>query len=95
MTIQDQIIQTVLSAKCTAVCWAMNNIDREKYGQDISCCEMRMLLLVKWTNALQSYYFDNYNGYVGQIEPTIDCLTADQATLLMGKINILIKKGCN
>ncbi len=92
-TVQDNIYNTVLSAKCTAACWAITLINKENNGEDIDCCEIKMVLLVKWTDILQAYYFDNYSGYVGNITPTIDCLTAAQATDLMGKIKTLMGNG--
>ncbi len=89
---QDNYIQTILLSKCVSACWAIKLIEQEKAGQDIKCSETKLMLLVRWIRVLQTYYFDNYSTYAGQITPTVDCLTAAQASLLMAKVNILVKQ---
>lgn len=90
--VQFDIANTVLRGKCVASCWGIDNVNRENAGQDIKCDEMKVMLLIRWTLTLQSYYYDNYNAISGNITPTIDCLTLAQAQALMGKVNALIKQ---
>ena len=93
--IQTDIAQTILCGKLKASQYGVTLITKEKNGEDVQCCEVKLMVLVRWIKSLQSFYFDNYNVLTGNITPTIDCLTLAQATELMGKINSLVGSlGC-
>lgn len=88
-TFQDDIIETIKRAKCVAVCWGNQSIDRHEAGENVKCCEQKTYLLSKWIQTMEDWYCYNYdeNGIVE--EPDITCLSTDQAQELLSKIKKL------
>lgn len=89
MTNQDTIITTVLQAKCTLICWGDTFIKREKSGDDITCCTMKLTLLAKWIDILEDFLCQFYNS--GVDDPFV-CLTEEEAMEFVGKVKIYIKQ---
>lgn len=89
LTFQDDIFLTVLRAKDIAACMGENFINREKAGEDVECCEMKLILLVKWIGISESYYCQNFSVN-GNITPDLPCLTLAQMQELLAKIKVLI-----
>lgn len=90
MTFEDEIYLTVLRAKCASACWAENLINKQKYGEDVGCCELNLILLVKWIGILEQYWCKNFSSN-GNITPDYPCLTQAQAQNLVGKLKNFIK----
>lgn len=88
-TFQSDIFLTVLQAKDVAGCWAENFINREKSGEDLGCCEMKLMLLVKWIRLMETYYCEHFSDH-GNITPVLPCLTLAQAQELLGKLKVMI-----
>lgn len=89
MNFQDDIYLTILQAKEFAGCQAENFIQTEANGENLGCCEMKLMLLVKWIRIFESYYCNNFDAN-GNIIPTLPRLTLYQAQELLSKIKILI-----
>ena len=89
MTFQSDIQLTVLQAKDYAGCMAENFISREKAGENLECCEMKLMLLVKWIRILENYYCANFSAN-GKITPALPCLTLAQAQNLLSKMKVFI-----
>ena len=88
--LQDDIILTTLQAKDIAGQWAVLFIDKEKNGESLGCCEMKLILLVKWIRLMESFYTVYFDAN-GLLSPTDPCLTLAQGQLLLAKIKKLIK----
>lgn len=89
MDFQSDIFLTVIQAKDVASCQGENFINRENAGEDVECCEMKLMLLVKWIGIIENYYCENFSAN-GNITPDIACLTLAQAQELLSKIKVLI-----
>jgi hypothetical protein len=87
---QDDIVLTVLKAKDIAGKWAVCFIEKENNGESLGCCEMKLMLLVKWIRLMESFY-SVYFGDNGMLSPTDPCLALAQGQLLLAKIKKLIK----
>jgi hypothetical protein len=85
MTIQDNIVQVVLQAKCTAVCMMDNALKQQKGGDNVDCCYKKISLLTKWIDILEHYYC---NVYQLSVDP---CITEAKMLNLLGKVGIMIK----
>ena len=97
MALQDDISNLVLQGKCVATCWASNNlIKSDKYGENIGCCTTRVILLTKYVDILESYYFLNYDPNSGRLAtPTITCIDDLTIQKMMGLVKGLINiDGC-
>lgn len=90
MTFQDEIFKYVLRAKCVASFRAEMLINQKNSGEDVECCELRLVLLAKWISLLESYYCENF-GDGGNVTPAYACLTFDQAQSLLAKLKAFIK----
>jgi hypothetical protein len=90
MTVQDKLIQTVSQAKCWVACKASELVNREKYGDDIVCCEKKMFLMQIWIRVAEEYNCQNFDDN-GNITADYACLTQDQIIELLGKMKTLMK----
>lgn len=88
---QDDIVLTVLQAKDIAGQWAVQMIQKEQYGEDLGCCDTKLMYLVKLIRSMESYYATqfNANGYI--TSPSLPCLSLSQGEELLAKIKALIK----
>lgn len=89
MNLNTQISDTISLGKDTAIAWANNYITRESLGDQLGCCELKLVVLTQWICMLSEYLEDSFdeNGYV--IEDATTCLTQDEAMVLVGKITAL------
>lgn len=90
MTFDVDIFNTVLKAKCVAACRAEAIINQSKGGEDVRCCELKLILLTKWIEILQNYYCDNFNSN-GNITPAFTGISQDEAQELLSKLKTFIK----
>ena len=84
-TTQDNIILTVLKAKCYAACWGARLIDQEKNGEDITCCEKELFVFIELIQIMDRSYCQYY-GENGNLSPEDPCLTSTEMQNLLGKI---------
>lgn len=84
MTVQDEIIKSVLIGKCASGCWAYSLIQQEKAGDNIDCCVAKLSLLNNWIQILEQYYCDVYTL---DVDP---CFEESVALELSGKLLQLI-----
>jgi len=84
-TTQDNIILTMLKAKCYAACWGSKLIDQEKAGEDITCCEVELFVFIELIQVMDRSYC-LYYGENGNLSPTDPCLTQLEMQNLLGKI---------
>jgi len=87
MTNQDLLIQTVLQGKCAVSAYGDKLIKEEKAGEDITCCTKKLTLMVLWIDVLERY---NCQMYGTATEGKFQCLTEEQAMVLVGKLQQLI-----
>jgi hypothetical protein len=90
MTIQDSLIEAVLQAKCWVACVSSNNLQKEKHGDSILCCEKKVFLMQSWIKILEEYNCQNFDEN-GSIEPDYPCLSQNEIIELIGKVKSLIK----
>jgi len=86
MTNQTQIFDTVLQGKFTAACWSNTFLQQEKAGEDITCCVKKLRLLIRWVDILERFYCQEYQTTT---EGKFECLTEQQAMVLVGKLKLL------
>ena len=89
MNLQDDIILTVLQAKNKTGCMATTFIAMEKNGEDVKCCERKMMTLVKWIKIMEDYYCLTYLNDRGIVN--LPCLTLAQAQELLAKLKGMIE----
>lgn len=90
MNLQDDIILTVLQAKNTTGCMATTFINMEKNGEDVKCCEKKLMVLVKWIKIMENYYYTNFTANGNVTSPDLPCLTQLQAQELLAKMKVMI-----
>ena len=90
-TFQTTFYNTVLKAKNYVGCLAGSLVNREKYGDDIECAQMKMLLLVNLIETAEIHYCFNYDSNGNVTTPEYECLTYDEAQKLISNINLLMK----
>ena len=84
-TVQDNIILTVIKAKCFAACRASKLIDQEKAGEDIKCCEIELFVFIELIEVTNRAYC-KYYGVNGNLTPTDPCFTATELQNLVSKL---------
>lgn len=84
MTIDQQISQTIETAKAYAVTKGLLIITNENNGLDQCCPQEELNLYTIWIEMLQDYY---NKRYLGVAYPGWQYLTEAQALLLMARIN--------
>lgn len=84
-TNQDNIILTMLKAKCFAACWGSKLIDQEKAGEDIDCCEVELFVFIELIQIMDRTYCQYY-GTNGNLSPADPNLTQLEMQSLLGKI---------
>lgn len=84
-TVQDNLIISVLRAKCYAACWGSKLIDQEKAGEDITCCEKELFIFIELIQIMDRSYCQYY-GENGNLDPEDPCLTEVEMQTLLGKI---------
>ncbi len=89
-TFQSDIFLTVLKAKDFAGQQAVCFINKEKNGESLGCCEIKLIYLVKLIRLMETYYCSQYAGDRGAILCP-ECLTLAQGQELLAKIKKLIK----
>lgn len=57
MTVQENHIYKILSAKCKVVCEADKLLSKLNYGDDIDCCSNKLISAVQLINRLECYCF--------------------------------------
>jgi hypothetical protein len=87
MTNQDLLIQTITQAKCTSAYLADKYIKQEKTGDSIDCCVKKLTLINRWIEILETY---NCQMYETTTEGKFQCLTEEEAMLLVGKVKLFI-----
>lgn len=90
-TFQDKYRNTILKAKNYVGCLAGKLVQRELYGDDISCAETKMLLLVNLIETAEIHYCFNFDDNGEVAEPEYDCMDYDEANKLISNINLLMK----
>lgn len=90
MNLQDDIILTVLQAKNTTGCMATTFIAMEKNGEDVECCERKLMVLVKWIKIMEDYYCINFTANGNIASPVLPCLTRLQAQELLAKLKVMV-----
>jgi len=90
MQLQDDIILTVLQGKDVAGQMAVCFINKEKNGDSLGCCELKLAYLVKLIRAMENFYSIYFNGN-GLLSPTDPCLTLAQGQEMLGKLKATIK----
>ena len=90
MNLQDDIFLTVLQAKNTTGCMSTTFINMEKNGEDVECCEMKLMVLVKWIKVMENYYCTNFTVNGNVTDPDLPCLTQLQAQELLAKMKVII-----
>lgn len=89
-TFQSDIFLTVLQAKDAAGQMAVCFINKEKNGDSLGCCELKLTYLVKLIRAMETFYSVYFSGE-SQIVPTDPCLTLAQGQEMLGKLKAVIK----
>lgn len=84
-TLQDSILLTINKAKCSAACQASKLIDKQKAGEDITCCEKDLFVFIELID-ITSRTFCKYFGVNGNLSPTDPCFTATELNNLVAKL---------
>lgn len=89
MTTYQQIEAAITAGKALAITWASNFINNDSYGEKNGCGPLQLVVLVDWIEILDDYATENFDADGNAVTPSFDCLTFDQAMLLVAKINNL------
>jgi hypothetical protein len=89
MTLDTDIVNTVLSAKCTAGYWSTQIINQEKNGQDTGCDKKKLMMLILFVLVLEDYWCSNFSAQ-GSITPGFPCLSQSDAVQLLANLKVLI-----
>ena len=68
-------------------------VTQESYGEDCTILRRNFILMNKWVEILQDYLDNNFDQNGNLTTPTFECLTADQISDLISKVNLLA--GCD
>lgn len=88
---QETLKNTILKAKNYVGCLAGSLVKRANYGDDVSCGEMQMLLIIEYIHVAEFYYCLNYTEDGNVTTPDYTCLTYDQIQKVVANLNQLMK----
>jgi len=84
-TTQDNIILTVLKAKCFAACQGAKLAARADAGEDIDCCEIEWLFFIELILIAETAYCKLY-GTNGNLNPTSPNITYEELNELVSRL---------
>lgn len=90
-SLQSDIFLTVLQGKDYASCMAISFITKENNGESVDkCCYMKLMVLVRRIQLLESYYCNNFTAQGNVTSPNFVCLTQAQIQVLLGTVKSFI-----
>lgn len=89
MLTANKIVETIANAKYYAGLQIVQIVNQENVGEDDTIQKLKYIILTKWTQILQDYYANNFSNSQTLTTPIYDCLTENQAAMLMSKIGII------
>lgn len=92
MLIQESILESINNAKYYSRLLVDTIAELSDYGEDCTQEDLKLIVLTKWITILQDYLDNNFDNNGNLVPATIECLTQDQISDLMAKLNLLI---CN
>lgn len=92
MLIQESILESINNAKYYSRLLVDTISELSDYGEDCTNEDLKLIVLNKWITILQDYLDNNFDNNGNLIPATFECLTQDQVSDLMAKLNLLI---CN
>lgn len=88
MTFQDQISAAITLAKTISYGWADANVLNFQHGDKL-CNSGKLIIINNWILILENYMDYNFDSN-GQQVSLYTCLSADQITLIISKINAIV-----
>lgn len=88
MTIEVLIDNAITKGTQIAYEWADKFIIQSEQGENLGCCELKLLLLNVWMQILEEYKFLNFGGN-GSITPVFTCTSLEDVNKIISKINQL------
>lgn len=61
-------------------------IQDNTYGDEDKCCQLKILVIQRWSDILADYLRQHYDEDDNIIEPTFPCTTEAEISLVIGKI---------
>lgn len=88
MTFQDQISSAITLTKTISYGWADANVLKLQHGDKL-CNGDKLIIINNWILMLEDYMDYNFDSNGVQVAP-YSCLTADEVTLVISKINAIV-----
>jgi hypothetical protein len=92
MLIQESILESIGNAKYYSRLLVDTIAELSGFGEDCTNEDLKLIVLNKWITILQDYLDNNFDNNGNLVPATIECLTQDEISDLMAKLNLLI---CN
>lgn len=89
MNVNEQISNAISSGETTARAWADSFITKQSQGDELGCCQLKLVVLTGWICTLSDYLDEAFDSDGNLVEEPNTCITLDEAMVLVGKINSL------